>query len=317
MPKCDSCGVFYDDPGDLEFVRNKENRWVPICRPCQEKGVDVNLVAVRNIAVEEAVLRMADKPGIDVNLVGGDPVASARKLLQSLRTLRQVNEKEGRVRNHTRHSFDITIEFTLARDDALHAGVVKNLSQGGMLVHTDKVLTRGQIVQFDWKGSAPPNMTTALQGSAEVRRVTKNNDGTFAIGFRFVKRQVMNGANRRRFRRYRCDMPAYYQREKSNMIRLGRVTDISQGGCQLELDEELAANESFFVRLVGGGGNRGDLIGTMQVRRMIKKEMLFEAGCAFQQMRIERLSDLGKTKNPGGVSAGPGAEARAGSAEKK
>lgn len=298
MPKCDSCGAHYDDPSVMELVRNKDNRWISICRSCLTKGVDANRVVASRVAVDEAIAQSADEEAIDVNIVAGDPIANVRKLLESLRNLRNTNEKVGRVRSHDRKPVEMTVNFSLARDDAVHRGTVKNLSQGGMLINTDRQLSRGQILQFDWKSPVPPTMAQLLQGNAEVRRVVKNDDGTYAVGLRFVKRQAAKGANRRRFRRYKCDMQAYYQREGSELIMLGKVKDISQGGCMLVLDEELEGNETFYVRLVGGGGGRGDLVGTMQVRRVIPREPAFETGCLFLQMRIERLEDLGKVKPP-------------------
>ncbi|MCL2001422.1 MAG: PilZ domain-containing protein, partial [Planctomycetes bacterium] len=112
-------------------------------------------------------------------------------------------------------------------------------------------------------------------------------------------RQSDKGANRRRFRRYKCDMLMYYQRKGSAFMSWGKATDISQGGCQTQFDEKLDAGEVFEVRLIGGGGNRVDLVGSMRVCRVSPREVGFETGCAFEKMRMEQQSGAAPaTKTP-------------------
>ena len=299
MPKCSACGVFYDSPDAVELVRNNENRWVSICRTCLDKGVDVNRMTSVNVAVEEAAIELADRPSVAIDLDENDPVGNASRLLDSLRELRHANEKVGRGRSHERYNVEIAVIFSLARDDATHEAVVKDLSHGGMLIQTHKHLAKGQILLFDWKTPVPPAMASVLQGNAEVRRVERNEDGSFAVGLRFVKRQVVKGANRRRFRRYKCDMRAYYRREGGNTTCLGKVVDVSQGGCLLHLSGAMEKGEKVYVRLVGGGGGRGDLVGTVQVCRVAPRDSTaFQIGCSFAQMRIERIEDYGRQKRP-------------------
>ncbi len=286
MPKCGSCGKNYDDAGLLELVRNQENRWISICRFCLDQGVNVNEVHPPNIAVDDLALTTADKPSIDVTLVD-DALANAANLLESLRNLRQSKERVGRARSHERKQVELTIHFSLARDDTRHEGTVKDFSQSGLRVVTPHQLIKGQTVQFDWNVPLPPAMARVLQSTAEVRRVNKTDNGLYDVGFKFLTRQADKGANRRRFRRYKCDMLVYYQRGGSEAHSSGKVTDISQGGCQMQLDEALNQGEVFTVRLIGGGGAKGDLVGTMRVCRVIPREVMFETGCAFDQMRME------------------------------
>ncbi|MDR1613244.1 MAG: PilZ domain-containing protein [Planctomycetota bacterium] len=289
MPKCDSCGIFYDDPNELALIRNKDNRWISLCRSCTGQGVNVNLVASSKIAVDDSVMALADKPGVEIPASAGDPLKNAMGLLESLRNLRQTAEKVGRLRAHERRKIELTVSFSLVRDDIVHEGVVRDLSQNGLKIITQRHLDRGQIVQFDWKPPIPPALARILQGTAEVRRVMKNDDGEYEVGLRFVNRNAGKGANRRRFRRYRCEMRAYYQRTGSEMMAQARVKDISQGGCQIMLRESLDAGERFTVRLMGGGGVRGDLAGTVQVCRVIPREVEYEIGCAFIQMRMGKI----------------------------
>lgn len=292
MPRCGSCSRNYDDPGVMELVRNQENRWVAICRNCLDQGVDVNQVVQGNIAVDEHALQTADKPVIDVTL-SGDPFENAGKLLESLRNLRQSKERVGRARTHERKQVEMVVHYTLARDDTRHEGTVKDFSQSGLRVVTSQNLPKGQIVHFDWNIPLPPSMARVLQSAAEVRRITKTDDGLYDIGFKFLARQSDKGANRRRFRRYKCDMLVLYQREGDEIVSSGKVRDISQGGCQMRLDENLASGEVFKVRLVGGGGARGDLVGTMRVCRVVPRDdIIFETGCAFDQMRMEQPPGL-------------------------
>lgn len=281
--------MFYDNPNDLELVRNQQNRWISICRGCANKGVDVNLLEPANVAVDDAAIAMAEKPGVDVNAVKGDPIENAGKLLVSLRNLRQSTEKVGRIRTHERRSVEMIVSFNLIRDDAAHEGVVKDLSQGGIRIKTRRHLDRGQVIHFVWKSPLPPALASILQNTAEVRRVVKTDDGEYEVGLRFVNRQAGKGANRRRFRRYKCNMRAYYQREGSEIMARGTVKDISQGGCQMMLDEKMEKEEKFTARLMGGGGSRGDLVGVMQVCRVIPREVEYETGCAFVHMRMGRI----------------------------
>lgn len=290
MPRCSSCGNYYDDPSIMELVRNQENRWVSICRHCLDMGVDVNLVPSGNIAVDDHLLATTDQPSIDVSL-SDDPMEDAKKLLESLRTLRQSQERVGRARSHERKQVELTVHFTLARDDTRHEGTVKDFSESGLRVATHLQLTKGQVVQFDWNIPLPPAMARMLQSTAEVRRVSKTDDGLYDVGFKFLTRQSDKGANRRRFRRYRCDMVVYYQRSGSECMSRGKVSDISQGGCQMRLDEQLDQNEIFTVRLIGGGGARGDLVGSMRVCRVVPREVIYETGCAFEKMRMEQLPE--------------------------
>ncbi|MDR0361227.1 MAG: PilZ domain-containing protein [Planctomycetota bacterium] len=291
MPKCDSCGNFYDDPNDLELVRNKDNRWVSICRACSGRGVDVDLVTAAKIAVDDSAMALADKPGVDIPVAAGDPIKNAAGLLEALRNLRQTTERVGRIRAHERRKIELTVNFSLVRDDVVHEGIVRDLSQNGIKINTRRQLDKGQIVQFDWKPPLPPALANILQGTAEVRRVTKNTDDTFDVGLRFVNRNAGKGANRRRFRRYKCDMRAYYQRDGSEIMAQGQVKDISQGGCQMMAKEPFDTADKFTVRLMGGGGSRGDLVGTVQVCRVIPREVEYEIGCAFIQMRMGRLGE--------------------------
>ena len=287
MAVCNACGKNYDDPSVLELVRNDENRWLSICRNCLDDKVDISTIIPGHIAVDEQVLATADQPSIDVTL-SENSLENAKRLLVALRNLRHGEVRVGRARGYERKSVDLVVHYTLARDDTRHEGTVKDYSLGGLKITTAMHLPKGQIVQFDWNIPLPPAMARVLQGAAEVRRVTKNENGTYDVGLKFLARQIDKGANRRRFRRYKCDMLVYYQRSGSEIMSTGKVIDISQGGCQMRLDEKLASGEVFSVRLVGGGGTRGDLVGSMRVCRAMSKDVWFETGCAFEQMRMER-----------------------------
>lgn len=293
MAKCSSCNTNYDNPADIELIRNSDNRWVPVCKNCLEKGVQVDSISP-TAAVDKNILATIEQPSIDVSLVREHPLENIRSLLSSLRNIRKTaerSERVGRVRTHERKSVEITVSFSLARDDTPNDAVIRDLSKSGVKITTRRKLERGQIVQFDWNSRVPPHVAGMLQGAAEVRRVVKNDDGTFDAGLRFVKRQVAKGANRRRFRRYKCDIPIYYQREESEIMTLGLVKDISQGGCQLHLDESLDMGEIISVRLMGGAGVKGDLVGTLKVCRATTKDAIVEIGCAFVQMKMEKLGD--------------------------
>ncbi|MCC8117093.1 MAG: hypothetical protein LIP18_08110, partial [Planctomycetes bacterium] len=124
MPRCNSCGKNYDNPSILELVKNQENRWLMICRHCIDMGVDVNLVEQGNIVVEAHALATADTQSVST-VLSGDPIADARRLLDTLRNLRQSKERVGRARSHERKPVEMKVYFTLARDDTGHEGTVR------------------------------------------------------------------------------------------------------------------------------------------------------------------------------------------------
>ena len=286
MPKCGACGRNYDNPALIELVRNKEDRWIPICRECLNRRVDVNQLRKENVAVDSHATA-ASSQAININL-SADPIENAKRLLSSLKGLRQSRERIGRARLHERKQADLTVNFTMARDDTRYEATVKDFSQDGIRIVTNKAMAKGQIVQFDWNIPLPPAMAKVLQGTGEARRVSRLDDGAYDVGFKFISRQSDKGANRRRFRRYKCDMVVYYQCRGGCLMTSGRVTDISQGGCQMRLDDRLEHGDVVSVRLIGGGGSRGDLLGDMRVCRVIPREVDFETGCAFEKMRMEQ-----------------------------
>lgn len=286
MPRCSSCAKNYDDPSVIELVRKKDNHWVAVCKNCLDSGVDVNLLEPASVAIDPQSIAAAEAPTVDV-APSGDPLGDAKKLLESLRNLRRSHERLGRPRSHERRKVDLTVHFSLARDDTRHEGVIKDFSQGGLRLITSFPLSKGQVVRFDWNIPLTPAMARMLQSTGEVRRSVKDDSGNYDVGFKFLTRTVDKGANRRRFRRYKCDMLAYYQRQGSELMRRGRVVDISQGGCQLNLDEKLDEREQFWVRMIGGGGTKGDLVGNMRTCRVVERNAVYEIGCSFERMRME------------------------------
>lgn len=308
MPKCGSCGTVYENPSDLDLVRNQANRWIPICRSCIEKGVDVDSVKAPAVVDESVVKEAAIEAPITVALrrdeSGSDTFANIPRLLAALRSMRVKSEDKGRIREHERHSIELTILFRLARDDMPYAGLIKDMSQGGLLMRTRRALSKGQILHFDWNVPLPPSVTQLLQSAAEVRRVAPTENGWLEVGLRFVQRQLAKEANRRRFRRYKCEMDAYYQREGSEVITRGHVRDISQGGGQFFLCEALEVGEVIHARLVGNQTMKGDLVGTVKVCRVMQRGPEFETGCAFIKMVMEKHmaapSDSVRLTVPGG-----------------
>lgn len=286
MPRCTACEKNYDDPAAMELVRNKDNRWLAVCKPCLDQGVNVNTLEPGLTPVDKEAIANADSPSVGI-APSGDAIADAKKLLEALRNLRRSKERIGRPRSHERRKVDLHVNYSLARDDIRHEGTVKDFSQGGLRIITTYPLTKGQIVRFDWNIPLPPSMARILQGTGEVRRVTKDKQGNYDVGFKFLARTSDKGANRRRFRRYKCNMLAFYQREGSNIMSSGQVVDISQGGCQINTDEPMNTNEVIWTRMIGGGGTKGDLVGNMRVRRSIQRPNTYIIGCSFDRMRME------------------------------
>ncbi|MDR1533803.1 MAG: PilZ domain-containing protein [Planctomycetota bacterium] len=289
MPRCGVCGKNYDNPAEIELLRNQEDRWIPVCRACVEQNVDVNRISyTNNLAVENFAIggEEALQPSIEAPL-SSDPMENVRKLLTLLKKLRYSKERIGRARTSPRKPVELTVFYTFARDDARYEAKVLDFSQSGIHIITGLSLSKGQLLQFDWNIPLPASMAKVLHNSGEVRRVTRLNDNKYDVGIRFLDRQGDKGVNRRRFHRYKCDMDVFYQPPGSSIMAMGKVIDISQGGCQMRLDEKLEFSDLLQVKLVGGAGSRGDLVGNLKVCRVISRDNIFETGCAFEKMRME------------------------------
>ena len=299
MPNCDACGE--DRPeDDLKFLRNHETQWVSVCNACLAKGVNPDTVQP---AVAEDEDDMPDGAGAkaegDAEAGGIPPILIAApagetpyiaipKLLAALRNLRLRKERRGKTRAHERRALEIAIRFALARDDTYHDAVIRDISPDGMSMTSERKLERGQLLQFDTNLPLPPAVAQLLKGSAEVRRAVPENGG-FSYGLRFVQSQSAKGANRRRFRRFKCEMAAYYRRDGSACVARGDVRDVSQGGVQMFVDEKLEPGEIIRAHFRGRTGPfaKNDLIGTIKVGRVLPRGLEWEAGCAFVQMKME------------------------------
>ncbi|MDR2391200.1 MAG: PilZ domain-containing protein [Planctomycetota bacterium] len=290
MPKCGACGKYYDNPSQIELVRNQDDRWILVCRDCLRRGVDTDFLQNDNIALEgHAASIENEKNSAIVATLSPDPIENVKRLLAALKEFHHKNERMGRVRSHERKKVALTVYYTMARDDARYEARIIDFSNSGIRFTTSRPVHKGQILQFDWNIPLPPSMARVLQNTGEIRRSIRLENGDFEVGVMFMARQPdKGGANRRRFRRYKCDMLAYYQPRDSEMMSLARVTDLSQGGCQMRLDKKLEKNDVILARMIDGGGSRGDLVGTLQVCRVIPRDMVFETGCAFERMRMER-----------------------------
>jgi hypothetical protein len=288
MPRCVACGKNYDNPSQIELVRNQEDRWVLVCRDCLRQGVDTGNLQNINISMEGQAASVEKVPAIDATL-SPDPMENVKRLLASLKDFHHKTERMGRVRSHERKQIELAAYFTMARDDTRYEAKIVDFSNSGIRFVTSRPVSKGQILRFDWNIPLPPSMARGLQNSGEIRRVVQLENGNFEVGVMFMARQPdRGGANRRRFRRYKCDMLAYYQTRDSGMMSHARVTDMSQGGCQMRLDEKLEKDDAILVRMLGGGGARGDLVGSMRVCRVIPRDVTFETGCAFERMRLEQ-----------------------------
>ncbi|MDR1520447.1 MAG: PilZ domain-containing protein [Planctomycetota bacterium] len=285
MPKCGACGKNYNDPAQIELVRNQEDRWVPVCRECLEQGVDTSQLRLDKVAVDNHVASMDIAQAIDVTLAA-NPMDNVRKLLAAFKSLRQSKERKNWAKRRERKQIELTAYYTMARDDNRYEAKIVDFSPSGIRIATNRAIAQGQILQFDWNIPLPPSMARVLQSTGEVRRVVKHDNGTYDIGIRFMARQSDKEANRRRFRRYKCDMTAYYRCRGSDLMLIGQITDISQGGCQMRLDEKLETNNVLEVRMIGGGGAKGDLIGKIRVCRVIPRDSYFDTGCCFEKMSM-------------------------------
>jgi hypothetical protein len=121
-----------------------------------------------------------------------------------------------------------------------------------------------------------------------VRRVVPRADGWFEAGLRFVRRARAKDDNRRIHRRYLCAMSVFYRRADSASTEYGRVENLSQGGLQMRVDEALDLNERVSLHLRGDSGPfaENDLVGHMEVKRVIPRGTEYEVGCRFLKTRV-------------------------------
>ncbi|MDR3211599.1 MAG: PilZ domain-containing protein [Planctomycetota bacterium] len=293
MPVCAICNASFEKVEDLQLVRNQDNRWISVCKACRDKKAAPDKKTQPPPVASEVVSALAAEAGTPVPKDDSlSPMENARLLLSNLKSFRNTAASKTirNTRSFERHSIEIKVAFALSRDSTSYDGVIKDISRGGILLESQKQLVKGQLLIFDWKNPLPPVIAAVLQNNAEVRRVNPAPGGGFLAGLRFVRRHVVNSANRRRFKRYRCDLPAFYQRQGSEILSRGIATNISQGGCQLLLDEEFNPSETFYIRLIGGAEGHGDLAGNVQIRRVIPRDHQFETGCAFVKIGIERTN---------------------------
>ena len=286
MARCCACGLTPAQADDLRVLPNKEGRWVTVCPSCLAKGV----AAAALDPAEAAAPADADGGRAAASAPGDRAFANVGRVLGYLRAIRRKAELRGnRTRAHDRHSVDIPIRYRLTRDDTFHAGVIRDISQGGLRLFASRLLERGQHIHFDPDAALPAALAELLRGAAEVRRVTAVTDGRWDIGIRFVQRSMAKADNRRRHKRYQCAMRAYVIRPGSAVSLAAAVTDISQGGMQLRLDEAPEFDEELEVRVRGDAGSfiRGDLVGATRVRRVLPRGPEWEVGCMFAQTRVE------------------------------
>ena len=283
MARCCACGNSPERPENLQIVQNREGRWVTLCVDCSARGV-----SPENLDPAETP-ENHPAPATKNAAPDSRPFNNVPRVLAYLRTIRRKAELRDRTRVHPRHSVDIPIRFRLARDDAFHTGVIHDISRGGLRITTLRPLERGQHIQFDPDAALPAALAEILRESAEVRRATPAPEGRWDVGIRFVTRAVAPADNRRRHKRYQCAMRAYLLRAGSSIHLAGDVTDISQGGIQLRLDEAPERDELLEIRIRGDAGSftRGDLAGSARVRRVIPRGAEWEVGCQFVQTKVD------------------------------
>lgn len=278
MPTCMRCGKTVPRRRDLDLVRVRvENGgWEVVCHHCATPA-------------SNASTRPVSKATADC-LSSDEAFEKVRKALESL----LLGEEDGggvtraHSRKYERTSAELTVTFTPLRDDSLHSGQMLDMSPGGIRFATDRELTRGQIIQLDVRAS--DNDEPLVSSTAEVRRVALNDEGLFEIGARYVQHRLAHASNRRRYRRFKADMAAYYQRPGADCTRKAEVLDLSQGGVRLRFEEPVQENEEMAIVLRGLGGRftQADLYGLICVVRVSQKSgHQWEAGCRFQNVKAQ------------------------------
>jgi len=277
MTKCERCGKVLVKRNELTLVRAPAGRWQVQCRDC-----------VRSAAALAKPARPA----------GASPAAksssSATAIFAKIREIMTEIEREKapprqHERAHERYSTDLVVRYALLRDDEFHTAHFKDISAGGARFIADRELQPRQILRFEIDAKALQQAPMLIQSTGEVRRVTPLGDGRFEVGVRFVKKLRAQEPNRRRYRRVRVDLAAYFRRSGSELVEKGRVCDISQGGVRLVADADLNSGEEMdvIIRSEGAAAGKADIHGRVRVVRVVpRRRGKTEAGCAFLTLRL-------------------------------
>jgi c-di-GMP-binding flagellar brake protein YcgR len=303
MPKCSLCGKNVQTKAELVLTRNAENRWVTLCSECvQDKPTEVAKEAPvpESAPDEERSLRtMQEKVGSQHTPPLRRPQAHVehdlREMTQKFEQMRDSLKKfdvpdeapRSHERKTERHVANLSVSFSLMRDDEICQGRIRDISQGGMRFVTNKKVDEGQIIMFEVGVENKNKSKTRLISGGEVKRVIPLEDGRFEIGVMFVRRSRAREENRRLFRRYKADMAAYYTPKGGEYVAKAKVKDISQGGFRLVLDELMETDAEMKVRVRGESGVflKSDLQAEVRIIRIrLVKPGEYEAGCNFLQV---------------------------------
>ncbi len=278
MVKCERCGKTVANRNDLTLVRTPGGRWQVQCRDC-----------VRSAATAMAKPAKA-APEAPPEKSSGSIAAIFARIAEIMAEMEQeAAPPRQHERAHERYSADLVVRYALQRDDELHTAHFQDVSEGGARFITDRELQPRQILRFEINADSARQAPVLIQSTGEVRRVKPLGEGRFEVGVRFVKRLRGQEPNRRRYRRVRVDLAAYFRRQGSELVEKGRVHDISQGGLRLLADAPLNDGEEMEVIIRGEGkaSGRADIHGRIRVVRTVpRRRGETEAGCAFLTLRL-------------------------------
>jgi len=232
MHQCSMCGQKFSDNHSLKPIRDASGYWVMVCPVCQHDSPQT----IDTKRAESIISEVAEQ------------IHRLQEPEEEIETIAHFYQ-----RAHERVETKMEIQYSLSRDEALHNGIVQDLSEGGLRFTTRHELKAGQIIrlQLNETGSTEPGKDDKIKSAAEVRRVNRKENGSFDIGARFVKRIRVQEANRRRHIRYSTNLAIYYHRHGSDYVGKGKLKDLSTGGLRAVLPESLEENEQIALRLRG------------------------------------------------------------------
>lgn len=284
----------------LTEMRDPEGAWYQVCETC--------LVSIMNngdleIPEDSATARLSQP------IVANDPLERdaiwTRRVRENLcETLEEYQEKitsQEKVtvapkqshRHYERIETETVFSYTLARDTVSIEGTALDISRGGMRFITEHTLAEGQVITLDTKVFTAAKFKGLVRDTAEIRRVSKREDDTSDIGIRFVQRSLGKEPDRRAHSRIVTDLVVFYLRDEMPFITRGLVTNLSRGGIQLRLDEELQLGETIALSIRGEHGEfkTRDLDGKATVVHQKASTLgTFLVGC--------HLSDIVSTPRP-------------------
>ncbi len=214
---------------------DKERKRCPVCQRLYSKYAEFRVIRLDDGSRMKACPRCRSRPS-----AGGAPVPRPPEA-----QVLSGNKASDR-RRHSRRRATLTVAISRLRDRRTHAGVVRDISQGGFRFVTSARLRLREIINVVITGT---DIDTRITAVARVVRI-RERENDFEIGARFTaKGKEVKLSDRREHKRVFADFQIRYRREGRKRANVGRVRDISQGGIRFVASERIPSGEVLVIML--------------------------------------------------------------------